>query len=98
MLSSERGGKVSVWDRRCARKRKAVGKGNTLIIIVSRGATDISGNGARCAPQPDRRRRRRRALVIKAIDQVLANHLPLPESTSYSRNYTMFAADAPIHR
>lgn len=44
-----------------------------------------------------------RCLVIQlvpSIDQPRSrgNHLPLPESTSFPRNYTMFAADAPMHR
>jgi len=48
-----------------------------------------------------------RRLVIKpiflslrrlSIRLGLGNHLPSPESTSFPRNYTMFAADAPMHR
>lgn len=46
-----------------------------------------------------------RRLVIKPVSLLrlsirlgLGNHLPPPKSTSFPRNYTMFAADAPMHR
>lgn len=75
----------------------------TLIIIVSlfpsRTRMRSTSRDGRWAITVDRR------LVIKPVPLLrlsirlgLGNHLPPPKSTSFPRNYTMFAADAPMHR